>query len=554
LAVALHPGSSGDGDNCLTWSVLASQPEFAAYLDELSTHPENPDEASASEPNQETATASGLAQPEPTSPFPLENHCRSRAAFTSDAEAINFWQRMGPLRLNARTSLPALSRVAYTPQAFDYLVRLPGIGGWEATAYHFASGAFERLDVAQEDIGPELQNLHAAAQRWPKLAIRWLSLQKHEDKESSYFQAITQAVGELEDSTDVELVRDGTPVIPIIMPHDGRGARTARAILRFLRIYGTQVQWNFVLSDIPEETASPEQLATLQSKGANLISVVGPLIRKDLELPVLTERGNQPIFFRLSGSGPNASDSGVYKLVPQLQDQLRAHSLQSQGKLQEPLLVIGPPGKKIEQWRIAADQVLGVDHNPKSMGAMVLTYDPKEPNLATFAEFVRQSAPGTIILATPHNDVDRVLRYLARAGVWAYRKGKKIRPGEVHPIIIGPNSFGLDAKLKQRNRDYLDGVRIASDMPMIEDWQQWPGVSQYIKTEKAYPPIAALRIAAALDRVHERLASEQDVNGNNSAEWIGGKTQMGRLVLEEGALTFPIKVYIFSARQFSPAN
>ena len=151
---------------------------------------------------------------------------------------------------------------------------------------------------------------------------------------------------------------------------------------------------------------------------------------------------------------------------------------------------------------------------------MVLTYDPKETNLSSYAEFVRQSAPGTIILAVPHTDIDRVLRYLARAGIWASRKGKQIRKGELHPIIIGPSSLGLDRKLKQRNRDYLDGVRIASDVVMIEDWVQWPGVEEYIAQEKAYPPIAALRIAAALDRAatsEYELARLRARGGNNGA-------------------------------------
>jgi len=545
LVALLMPASAGEKVNCIPWSVLAAQEGFTEQLDKLAKQKEQ----------ERSVLAGNEALPSPTLmgslPFPLENNCRMQADFRSDAEALSFWNALGPLRFNTETSLPVLRRIAETPQAFDYLVRLPSIAGWDEVAYHFASGAFERLDVSQEEFGPELQNLHAAAKRWPNLARRWLSLQRSEDRLSSYFQAITQAVGDLEEDEEPQNVNGGTPIIPMIMPHQGRGARTARAIKKFLRIYGARVQWDLILTDIAEENAGPEDLAELQSKGANPVAIVGPLVRQNLELPVLTESGNKPVFFRLGAQQAGSAENGSFRLGPQLSDQLRAHALNAGGILKEPLLVIGPPGKKIEQWRIAADEVLGVDEDPRSMGAMVLTYDPKETNLSSYADFVRQSAPGTIILAVPHTDVDRVLRYLARAGVWASRKGKQIRKGELHPVIIGPSSLGLDRKLKQRNRDYLDGVRIASDVVMIENWIQWPGVEEYIAQEKAYPPIAALRIAAALDRVQWQLSAQQEVSGNNAGSWLPGESTIAPLELSNGALAFPMKIYIFSGKQFT---
>jgi hypothetical protein len=177
-----------------------------------------------------------------------------------------------------------------------------------------------------------------------------------------------------------------------------------------------------------------------------------------------------------------------------------------------------------------------------------LSYDPAEPDLSAFAAVVANSRPGTLILLAPRKDVARLLRFLARAGVWARREGKAIEEGEHHPYMIAPPWFLQDPAMIRENRFYLDGVRVVSDIPPVEEWVQEPLVAQF-RTAFGTPPLIGLRAAAVLARLAASMEPDQ-ILPPPGKDWLVGESPWGTLSLTNSTLTFEFQRYIFAGQKF----
>ena len=210
--------------------------------------------------------------------------------------------------------------------------------------------------------------------------------------------------------------------------------------------------------------------------------------------------------------------------------------------LAAPVLILGRPGKRLEHWTNTAQNLWPEDE------ITALSYEPGQLDLTAYAEMIAHAKPGTLILAAPKADVGNLLRFLARAGIWARRDGKAVEEGEHHPFILAPPWFIQDPALTRTNRFYLDGVRVVSDLPPVHVWTAEPLVAQF---RKAYgmPPLIGLRAAAVLTRLASFMETEKALPLEGS-DWLDGDSPWGRLRRVNSSLTFELQSYIFAGQKF----
>ncbi len=341
---------------------------------------------------------------------------------------------------------------------------------------------------------------------------------------------------------------DSTPALPAVVLLASRGGGLGRledATRSFLRHAAAEKGAGLRLVGALGDASWPREVTHLAQAGLAVRVVASMSSRAVPPGGALVGAAAQALWLLPQRAPAELDGEQVLRLGPRRVTALAAHRVALGGSLPPPVLVLGRAGPGIEAWRAAAAKAEG-----DAARVTALAYDEAETDLGAFAELVRQGRPGTIVLAAPNRDSDRLLRFLARAGVWAKREGKPVRDGEIHAVFVAPASYALDPGLVERNKDYLDGVRVASDLPPARELARLPTVGTFVERTGGYPALYAIRLAAALERAEDAVLRDETGRAQLQPTDLTGPTRFGAISLEEGSLTFPMRVFMFARGRF----
>jgi hypothetical protein len=467
----------------------------------------------------------------------------ARLGLTKETSLETF-RSLGPLRLQ-QAGVGVLLSLNNSIEGIDLALRLPELGGWPKLARSILEGSL----LANTPDTKTLRILHRplmmAAQRWPGPIRLWLEGAKVRHLRAPYLADLVQTLSIDLGSGDLPSSQPEY-VVPILVPSEGRYKFVGTQLENFLRFVSGRHELNLWIRPMSEEGDVPGRLDQLLSGGSRAYALVGPVLRKDLNLN-WGGVGTPPTWFGFRDLSAQASEQQWIRLGCSTKVLLEKHAealqveTQEEG-LHEPVMILGPPGRHLEHWAQTAQTMW-----PEGE-ITALSYDPTESDLSGYAAMIANAKPGTLILVAPKSDVGNLLRFLARAGVWARRSGKKIEEGEHHPFMLAPPWYLQDPGLVRANRFYLDGVRVISDLPPVEEWSNEPIVAQF-RQGYGMPPLIGLRAAALLTRMANSMEPGQTAPPEGS-DWLEGDSPWGRLHRGDSSLTFELQRYIFAGQKF----
>ncbi len=529
---------AADTRTCLPWSVLAVQSDYATELHAIEdlvrtcahlTAVKNPetDEEEKLAVLQEVAARTGV--------LAMEARCCLARIVTSPAFNRTTWTDLGLLRTET-IGLDVLVERAHLADGLDAVVRMPRFGQWPDVAYGLAQDAFDALPVDEALTGPADDSLRLAVHMWPDVAGKWLQDHRkdHVDKprivKVSKWLDVVPGSGETTDA-------GGIAAVLLFLPTETRYKQISNGVRNFLRLMTVRKKLSQWVMLAPEDGELGARIAELQVTGYQANPVIGPLVRTDLGRWPDPAR---PLTWiaRHGVGGP-----GAFRLGPGVREELLAHAKAfavetGEETIPEPIVVVGPPGVRLERWSKELRVLLGADAKVTTLAHAI-----DEQNLTAYAEMVKAQQPETVVVVSSGQTIDRIFRYLAHVGIRSRRRGKTVHDGDYHPYIIVPGSISHDPSLVRRNKNYLDGVRLSTDLAPAHKWQDHRLLKLYIDTYQAYPPVYAIRVAALIERLDTARARVD-------ARDLGGKTSFGTLIVDNDTLTFPMHTYIFAGRWF----
>ena len=535
LLALLGAAPASERSTCLPWSVLAMQPD----LEQRMARVEALADVSDRKAMEDYARYGGIVG--------AEARCNNARMDKGADAAQKLWHHLGPLRLDPFLAPPTLMEISRGPRALSLIVGLPEVGAWGPVSRALAARAFEALPAEHEPGDPSVEEVAAAARRWPGIAGRWLDARRSEGRDGERMKTLSDALSR--GTKNGGEVVDATPALPaaiLLASQSGGLGRLEEATRAFLRHAAAEKGSGLRLLRAASDGEWPREATRLAQAGIGVRVVASMSLRALPPGGALAGPAADALWLLAQGAPADLEGEQVVRLGPQRATALAAHRAALGGSFPPPVLVLGRAGPGIEAWRAAAAQEEG-----DAARVTALAYDENETDLGAFAELVRQGRPGTIILAAPNRDSDRLLRFLARAGVWATRDGKPIREGEIHAVFIAPASYALDPGLVERNKDYLDGVRVGSDLPPASELARLPTVGSFVERTGGYPALYAIRLAAALERAEDAVLRDETGLAPLQAADLAGPTRFGPLSLHEGSLTFPMRVFMFARGRFA---
>ncbi|MBR58343.1 MAG: hypothetical protein CMH54_10015 [Myxococcales bacterium] len=533
-----NPSVAGESRTCLPWSVLATQPDFATELHglhdlaRLCAELNGTEEVGADVDEKRTSLQEVAGK---TGVLALEARCCLARLDRNPLSNRTVWENLGLLRTES-LGLDVLVDRAQLVDGLDVVVRLPKTGQWPEVATGLASLAFGNLPIDESVTGPSDESLQLATKMWPSVAHTWLKAHRAEHGEKPRLRKVMEWLNltpGMNENTGVS----GIGSVLLFLPTGVRYKQISAGVRNFLRLVSVKNSLSEWIMLAPEDGELDARIAELQVTGYTADPVIGPLVRTDLgRWPDPTKS-----FTWVARHGVGAS--GALRLGPGVKEELLAHAKafgveNGEETIPEPIVVVGPPGKRLERWSTELRGLLGPDAR-----VTTLAHAADEQNLTAYAEMVKAQQPETVIVVSSGQHIDRIFRYLAHVGIRGRRGGKTVHEGDYHPYIIVPGSISHDPSMVRRNKNYLDGVRLSTDIAPTHSWQSHPLLKLYIDTYQAYPPVYGIRVAALIERL-------DSVRNGSDIRQLEGKTSFGVVESHNDTLTFPMLTYIFAGRRF----
>ncbi len=508
---------------CLPWAVLAVQPDFAmalprlrelwGALDAMALADRAPG-GRGDRLKRRLAREGGA--------LGAEARCLQLRSPSEGPLGQRSWETLGPLRLSGQMVAALFS--APTAPRLAQILRLPDVGGWRPTARALARRYFEGLPPEPSDAWPAPAALRRAKGRWPDLVDSWAATPQGPER-----RALDLAMGEeaRPEMPHTDPLRGRA--VHLLLPTQGRLRSLGDAILAYLRLAAREVPWRLRVTASASSASPLYPTGPVQGRGARIQVNIAP--GPGHEAP-----GSSPAAALVHLGGEPATAASELGFGPALDDELQAHLRALPPGTPAPVVLLGSGTVALDRWRTAFARA-----GWPAEAILQVPIEPGATDLGPAARRAKALHPELLVLVIAHGESDRLLRYLSSAGVWARRPGKKVRPGELHPWILAPASFAFDPELQRRNRDYLDGVRVAPDLPPIDRWQALPAVATYMERYRAYPPVLALRLAALLSR----LDTVRNVDPAGLQARMPGRTPFGTLRADGAHLSLRAHAQVF---------
>ena len=520
---------------CLPWSVLGQLEGFSSAKDDLVRIGKIA--SGPAESSEILDELKGLVTREDV--IGAEARCWERLLFGDPSKV---WHQLAGLRLDA-SGLRVFNGLD-APSKLQWLTRFPTVYPWTRFSSSLTYDVLDEYAIHASTEGVNPEHVERLILRWPEIAHSWMSQNEggngNEVLRSALLQGFQTSAPE-----DVSQSLSKLKVLGVVRSANARSAALVTKLIDFLRHMMRENPSDTMLMSLSANQTiwSPQEM---REQGFDVRVVFD--VKGEIE-PVARTRRFFPGTYYLT-MRPSLNDS-PHSLALSLNEEQQLRSLQDhKGGIPEPVVVLGRDSPRFQRWIRGLERLEGLNE------VVLPVVVPKDvTDLSSQAKAVMGHKPGTLILAISHSDSDSFLRFLAQAGVWAKGSQEEVRPEEHHCLMLVPSSFAQDPQLINRNRHYLKGVEIVSDIPPLSDWKKIPVVKSFVREQRAYPPLLGLRVAAVLERLRHSQNSGDDASDpvdGTEPQWLEGQTIFGALKIQNGALTFPVQHYMFAAGRFQP--